>query len=741
MKNTERKFIIACIIVVSFFTILAGRFIIYNTGLYPSGFEMNINDVHVESETQEETYIVELKNFRAGEYSVVFDYVTGSDAILKVYSIAGYDYKTDAMPVFMEKQITAGDGAFNHSFTLDDEYQGVTFVLQSEGPVSLTNIKVVSDDVVFADRAIFYNWLIIVVAVLAAYAVYLVLKTKERGALYPALLVLLCLVAICLISNSIYLFTDNSVHGCDVKFHLFRTKAIAESMLNGNIPNRLNGVSYFGYGYANPLLYPELFLYIPAAWITKGMSDLGALKLFCILINCLAVFVAYYSFDKMSHNRYISLAATVLYTMSSYKLINIYVRVALGETLFMTFLPLAVYALYTFFYEEKPRWFLLALSVGGIVQSQILGVLLTCIILGLLFVLFTIDKVIKKEFNFIIIKDLIKSVIWVAVANLWFIVPFLNAYFNYDLIMFNQDEMTEWFFNELLSAKGFLSPFIMAGDKSVFSSAGVVVLAGICGAIALCCISLLKFKEDRGIVLPAAIMTVFFAVICTDIIDWQKMMSVKPIKIFMTTLQFAFRFEALFLILLCFVIVFTSRKLTGRKAEILSAVFALIILVATLPNMADFAMKADFGRTDNTYGSYGVDQVLEYLKPGADMQREVLVEKEVTRSDNISISSYTKDGINIDFSVKTDGNNGWIQLPLFYYDDYYAVTESGDRLKVYSDDRALLYVEIPENMGEEVISVRFGDSWIYRVPLYISAAFIAATFMALLLDLYKRKIK
>ena len=191
---------------------------------------MNITDVHIESETQEETYIIELKNFRAGEYSVVFDYVTGSDAILKVYSIAGYDYKTDAMPVFMEKQITAGDGAFNHSFTLDDEYQGVTFVLQSEGPVSLTNIKVVSDDVVFADRAIFYNWLIIVVAVLAAYAVYLVLKTRERGALYPALFVLLCLVAICLISNSIYLFTDNSVHGCDVKFHLFRTKAIAESM-------------------------------------------------------------------------------------------------------------------------------------------------------------------------------------------------------------------------------------------------------------------------------------------------------------------------------------------------------------------------------------------------------------------------------------------------------------------------------------------------------------------------------
>ena len=156
---------------------------------------------------------------------------------------------------------------------------------------------------------------------------------------------------------------------------------------------------------------------------------------------------------------------------------------------------------------------------------------------------------------------------------------------------------------------------------------------------------------------------------------------------------------------------------------------------------ADFAIKADFGRTDNTYGSYGVDQALEYLKPGADMQREVLVEKEVTRSDNVSINSYVKDGINIDFSVKTDGDKGWVQLPLFYYDDYYAVTESGENLKIYTDDRALLYVEIPENMGEELISIRFGDSWIYSTPLYISVAFVAVTFVFLLLDLYKRKIK
>lgn len=741
MKNIERKLITGFIIIISFFAVLAGRFIIYHTDMYPSDFEMKLGDVHSESETQQDIYIAELKNFRAGEYSIAFDYDISDDAMLKIYSIAGYDYKTDAMPVFLEKSIQAGQGSFQHIFTLDDDYQGVTFLISTEGNASLTSGKVVSDHVAFADRAFFYSFLIVAVVAFAVCAIYITTGKKDRPAIYMALFILFSLVALCLISNSLYLLTDNSVHGCDVKFHLFRTKAIAESLLNGNIPNRINGVSYFGYGYANPLLYPELFLYIPATWINMGMSDLGALKLFCVIINCLAVFVAYYSFDKMSSNNYISLAATVLYTMCSYKLVNIYVRVALGETLFMTFLPLAVYALYSFFHEEKPRWFLLAVSVGAIVQSQILGVLLTCILLGLLFVFFSVEQIVRKSFDFAIFKDLMKAVIWVTLSNLWFIVPFLNAYLNYGLIMFDRDKMTVWFFNELLSARGFLSPLIMNGDKSVFSSVGIVALVGICGAVAYGAVSLIKVREDRFIVLSTAVMTVFFAVVCTDLFDWNKLMSINIIKILMTTLQFAFRFEALFIILLCLVIIFASRKISGRKAEVLSAFFALIILVATLPNMADFAIKADYGRTDNTYGSYGVDEPLEYLKPGADMQREVLVEKEVTKSENVSISSYAKDGINVDFTVVTDGNKGWIQLPLFYYDDYYAVTESGERLQIYSDDRALLYVEIPENISGQQISVRFGDSMLYQLPLYISLAFVAGTMALMAINLYKRKIK
>lgn len=488
MKKTEKMIVIACIVAVSFFAFLTGKNM-YDSKAYFDKFEMKFEDVAADADSRQEIYIAELKNFKAGEYSLAFDYNTDSDVTVKVMSYAGYDHKTDGLPVFLNEKIEAGSGSFSGGLNFEGDWQAVTFTVTGRGKISLTDCRVTSDSVSFADRKISFAMFLFGLALFTAAAVYTVINKTGRYDVYTSLFVLYGLAAVAVVSNSIYMFRDYSAYGCDIKFHMFRTKGIAESMLSGNIPNRINGVSYFGYGYANPLLYPELFLYIPALWINKGMSDLGAIKLFYILLGFVAVYVAYYSFEKMCHNRFISFSASAIYNLSFYKLVNVYVRIALGETLFMTFLPLAVYRLYTFFYEEKRRWLLLALSVSAIVQSQILGVLLTCIILGILFVVFTADLMVKKQLDFgkvkKIITDLAKAVGWTFFANLWFIVPFLNAYINYGLIMFNRQEMMSWFYNELLSAKHFLSASIMPGDKLVFSAVGLVVLVGLCIALAM----------------------------------------------------------------------------------------------------------------------------------------------------------------------------------------------------------------------------------------------------------------
>ena len=740
MKNIEKKIVIGLIVLISFFAIFFGTRV-YNSKAYLDKFEMRFEDVHNLEETERDIYIAELKNFIEGEYTINFNYDNAEDSTLKVVSFAGYDYITDGLPVFLETTIPAGQGTFSSNIEFDDDYQAVAFILTTSGAVSVTDSKVLGDDDFFADRTFYYYFFVFVVAVFMLCAVYIVLTKKDRYDMYTSLGILLGLIALFVLATSIYILRNYSTYGCDTKFHLYRTKAIAESIANGNIPNRINGVSYFGYGYANPLLYPELFLYIPAFWMYKGMSDLGAIKLFYILINFIAVFIAYYSFEKICKNKYISIAATAVYTVSNYKLLNVYVRTALGETLFMTFLPLAIYALYTFFYEEKPRWFMLALSVAAIFQSQVLGVLLTCMILGAFFVIFAVDKIIKKEFKFGIFADLIKSVIWVALSNIWFIVPFLNAYFNYGLRMFDRETMVTWFFNEVLSAENFLSRTIMEGDKNVFSAVGLVVLVGIVGAVMFGILSVLKVKKDRVIILSTLAMTAFWGVICTDAINWQKLMQIKIIKVLLTTLQFSFRFEALFVMSLSFAIVLAFRNLSGKKIKLISIIFAGIVIMSSAFNMVDFIGKANFGRVDNTYRSYGVDEPLEYLKPGADVRQEILLEQKVTKSDNVAITSYSKDGINIDFSIETDGNEGWIQFPLFYYDDYTAVTESGKTLKTYMGDRALLYIEIPEDMGGEMVSMRFGNDMLYTYPVYVSLAFVFLSSAVMLYNLYRKNKK
>lgn len=73
-----------------------------------------------------------------------------------------------------------------------------------------------------------------------------------------AALVLLCFLA-CL-----PLFTDGLLWGDDIDFHLTRIAHLAQGLQDGQFPVRLYTSMLNGYGYAAPLYYCELFLYIPA---------------------------------------------------------------------------------------------------------------------------------------------------------------------------------------------------------------------------------------------------------------------------------------------------------------------------------------------------------------------------------------------------------------------------------------------------------------------------------------------
>ena len=137
------------------------------------------------------------------------------------------------------------------------------------------------------------------------------------------------------------------IYAHDIGYHLNRIMQISEGLNNGRFPILIHSGLLHNLGYANPLFYPELFLYIPAIIMSiTHIHVLTAYKLFLIIISFFTFLSMYYTSKKTFEKKEIAYLSGILYTFSLYRLTDIYVRGALGELIAFIFLPLLIYGLY-----------------------------------------------------------------------------------------------------------------------------------------------------------------------------------------------------------------------------------------------------------------------------------------------------------------------------------------------------------------------------------------------------------
>ena len=133
--------------------------------------------------------------------------------------------------------------------------------------------------------------------------------------------------------------------GNDTRFHLMRIEGITEGLRMGQFPVKIQPAWYEGYGYGCSVFYGDIFLYIPALLHLAGVSLQGSYQFYVLLVQAATIAVCAYSFLRIFDNRFIAFFGTVLYTLSVYRLMNMFVRGAVGEYTAMIFLPLLAYAL------------------------------------------------------------------------------------------------------------------------------------------------------------------------------------------------------------------------------------------------------------------------------------------------------------------------------------------------------------------------------------------------------------
>nr|MCR4696454.1 hypothetical protein [Lachnospiraceae bacterium] len=186
---------------------------------------------------------------------------------------------------------------------------------------------------------------------------------------------------------SLPLMLNYLLDGHDLSFHLMRIEGIKQSILDGRFPARMDMFALEGQGYADPIYYPYLFLYIPALLRVFGLSIMHSYKFFLGFLNLAGCIIAYLSFKGITKNTKASIVGMIVYNLAPYHVACLYSRGALGEAQAYIFIPLIAYGVYKLLSKENPfnelKKGIVALMLGftGILESHILSVEMTGIML------------------------------------------------------------------------------------------------------------------------------------------------------------------------------------------------------------------------------------------------------------------------------------------------------------------------------------------------------------------------
>lgn len=359
----------------------------------------------------------------------------------------------------------------------------------------------------------------------------------------------------------------------DISFHLARIEGIYLGLKEGRFPVRMDGFMLHGQGYADPIFYPNLFLYVPAVFRLIGLPVLRAYKLFIGIWNLFTCVVAYYSFKKIVKSDKAALTGMILFVLCPYRNLCLYGRGAVGEALAMTFFPLVAAGLVVMLKkgfaqktvnavvntkdskDSKDSGFdvkeffdgviLLTLGLTGILQSHILS----CEMVGIIMIL-TLLICAKRTFRINTLLGLVVSALSVILLNAFFLVPFLLSY-GMPLYVFDHFDLYA-FENTLTLYHFFGSPLDLYGQSSILitdlrDEMGMSLGWGISLGILLICFGIRTCIKNRrtefGKIIPITMILGFIASwFTTYFFPWKQAENLPVIGNLLCMVQFPWRY-------------------------------------------------------------------------------------------------------------------------------------------------------------------------------------------------------
>lgn len=612
-----------------------------------------------------------------------------------------------------------GNGGESLSVRLEQDESDV--ILYGESGGSLTSLKLsrASGGAIYRDQLLLSLLIGVIILVLPA-----VCRREGRRAEAAIFCTLLGVTVLA----SYPLFGGTVGFGHDLNFHLYRIEGIKDGLLEGQFPVRLHPTHNSGYGYITASVYPELFLYFPALLRILGASPVMAYNLFLFAVNGITAGIMYYSAKGMTGSRYAGCLASAIYTLSTWRCINLYYRAAVGEALAMVFFPLFLYGMYLLLAGDGRKWWVLALGCTGIFQSHIISTVFAALTAVVMAVIYHKNLAQKQR-----IAGFVKAGALTVGLNLWYLTAFVTYYLGADLAIKHTPENTEFYQNAVFPTELFnlfntefgysqLLEYGIRGNMSLSMGVGVTICLVIGAAF---CLLGKKEQDERRkfyrVLIGLGLALLFMS---TTLFPWQLLQQNRIINAFCGTVRMPWRFLSLASPAFCMAAAGVLALGKGRERTyaawgILGVCSLAFILWGTAyTTELDPALK--LGRAVSTYASAGYDN--EYYLQGTNPGQ--LTAGHYLTGGSAELTGYQKSGTHIDLQLQNARAGDWVEVPLLYYSGYEAEDGQGHRLEVEDGDNHVVRILLQEETEQVVLQYR--GCWYFRVAEMITVLTLGA---------------
>ncbi len=533
--------------------------------------------------------------------------------------------------------------------------------------------------------------------------------------------------------------------GHDLNFHLFRIEGLLNDASFSNFPVRIQSDWLDGYGYPVSILYGDLFMYVGALYRKLGFSVINSYRLFIVTVNAATVAISYNSFRIIFKNKTLGVLSAVLYTTAAYRLVDEYVRCAIGETLTIVFLPAVALSVYLIFTspDRHSRFrasLILAFTISAItcahtLTTSMLAFILIPVCIAGLFIFCEKGDRLVRFFSFA------EAAIITVLLTAFFTVPLADYYLTSDIDFASSGDMSIQLFGlnfaDLFAF--FVNPFFFdINEIKIQKTPGIALMLVFICAIVYIAVSLVKrrrFSHHRRIIFET-VCTLILLVMTMQIFPWNYIEYNVPLGKILTSIEYPMRYLAfaiLFMSLLAGDLLeglyeaaagsgIKTKKLVITSTSVLICLFGVFNVANLCVYNSQYKYKAyyetqeDLGRWEY----YAMDFLLDHTTIN-DLPLEIKTEGMV------SFDMLSREHNDFLLSVTTGPEYGWIELPVFNYKYFYAhdVSDPEKVFEIHEGMNRTVGVLLPGNYSG-IVHVYMKEPLWWRIANYTSLiSFIA----------------